>query len=413
MGKNVSIIGAGLAGSEAALILAENGYRIRLYDAKPTALLPVYGLSTYAELVCNNSLSPVAKNSPLGLLVAELRKMNSKLIEIAEGCQVNDFRYFAIDKKKFSNIVTKRLKVLGVELINKSIAELPVDDIVILATGPLTNDELIENVSSRFGVCDYHFSDASSVIVDIRSIDLSNNNIKMINSDLYAVNIPDSIFVDFCTQLCRAQERVSIHMIDESGVFDKCLSIERLAIKGIGDLRDARFTHSYQPGNCLLLRRENGLENGFIMVGCMTTMRYSDQRDIFSCLPGFRNLRIIKYGRMHRNTFFNSPQLINHFYKVRGEDVYVIGQLSGVDGYSPAISSGLVAALNIINGSKMPPFPRETMIGGLAHYVSNQEIVDFQPMCASFSLLKPSNNDEYFSRSMDALNEYKKTIKCI
>ena len=410
MHKSVSIIGAGLAGCEAALQLAQNGYRVKLYDAKPNMLLPAYSLSSFAELVCNNSLSPNNVESPLGLLVSELREMGSKMIEIAEKCRIEDMRYFAVDKKRFSFGVTQSLLSHNIQIINKSVTELPKDEHVILASGPLTNEKLIKNVAERFDIREYHFSDASSVIVDIESIDLKDPYITKINDDLYAVRIPDDVFIAFCNYINNVGCSNSTHSADADFNFEKCLSIERLAGISMTALKEARFTHPYQSGNCLLLRRENGLENGFILVGCMTTLRYTDQRTAFSLLPGFHNLSIIKYGRMHRNTFINSPQILDHFFKVKDKDVYIIGQLSGTDGYAPAISSGLVAAMRIIYRETIRPFPQETMIGGLAHYVSNGEIIDFQPMCASFSLIKSCGKASYFETSMKALKSFKDSL---
>jgi len=409
MYKTVSIVGAGLAGCEAALQLAKKGFRVTLYDAKPKVLLSTYSFPSFAELVCNNSLAPNSSDTALGLLVSELKVMGSELIAAAELCRIDDDKYFAVDKKKFSKTISQKLMESGVTIINETITTMPEDEIVILASGPLTNEVLIKDVSKKYGVNGYHFADASSVIVDITSVDLNNSNISRITDDLFAVNIPQEVFSVFCRMLKDFSAHSTSHGSKEIE-FEKCLSLERLAVKGDAVLSETRFHHPYQEGNCLLLRRENGLEKGYIMVGCMTTLCYSDQRSAFSILPGFNKVKILKYGRMHRNTFFNSPEILDCFYKVRNDNLYIIGQLSGTDGYAPAIAGGLVAALRIIKGEGIRPFPRETMIGGLAYYISNKEVIDYQPMCASFSLLKGSKTLDYYENSMKALKEYKKTL---
>ena len=410
MSKSVSIVGAGLSGCEAALQLSHNGFDVNLYDTKPSSLLDVYRLPTFAELVCNNSLSSSNVNSPLGLLTAELREMESRLIHIADYCRVDDERYFSLDKKKFSLAVTEELLSHKVNIVNKTVTCLPEDDYVVMASGPLTNEQLIKDVSIKYDINEFHFSDASSIVIDITSVDFSDKNIKRITDDLYAVRISDEVFSDFCNTLRNSLNDYSSHSVDKEVTFDKCQSIERLAEKGEDALRKTRFSHPYFSGNCLLLRRENALENGFIMVGCMTTLRHLDQQRAISVLPGFGNIRIVKYGRMHRNTYFNAPKILNSFFQVKNDNLYIIGQLSGTDGYAPAISSGLTAALKIVYGDNIQPLPQDTMMGALAHYVSNDNVVDYQPMCASFSLLKTSEGTDYCKNSLTELRAYKASL---
>lgn len=407
--RSISIIGAGLAGSEAALQLSKRGFRVRLFDSKPYNMLPAYKQSSFAELVCNNSFAPNSNDSPLGLLVSELREMGSEVIKIADKCRVDDHKYLAVDKQSFSNLVSKELVSRNIELVCKNVLCLPKDDIVIIASGPLTNEDLIKDISIRYNINGFHFSDASSVIIDISSVDLSNEHISKISNDLYMISIPENVFSSFFRMLNSFNETTSLSK-EDSVDYEKCLSLERLANIGERTLRETRFSNPYSNGTSLLLRRESALDNGFILVGCMTTLRHDEQKRVFSLLPGFEHLKIIKYGRMHRNTFFDAPKILDSFFMVRGEDLYIVGQLSGTDGYAPAIASGLVAALRIIYGEHMKPFPRETMIGGLSHYVSNREVVDYQPMCASYSLLYPSKGMDYHTASRNALLRYKEVI---
>lgn len=390
--NNVTIIGAGLAGCEAALQLASYGYSVCLYDLKPIELIEPYTFTTYGELVCNNSIGSIDEGTPIGLLLRELKLFGSKLLEIAERCRVDDPTFFAVDKRLFSQLITKELYKNKIKVINKRIDSLPHDDNVIVATGPLTDGLLISDLSSRFGIETFHFSDSSSPVVDIRTVDL-NNNVQKITDDLYAVSISIQDFQSFYEELLKKSNQNIIHSIDKNICYEKCQSIEQLAQIGKEELYLQRFKQDYSDKPCLLLRRENGLENGFILVGCMTTLRHSAQLSVFSRISCLKKCKFLKYGRMHRNTFLDAPRFMNEFFQIKGTNIFIVGQLSGVDGYAPAMASGMVAAMRIIYGDTMPPVPTSTMIGGLAHYISNEEVVDFQPMCASFALMDKINKD--------------------
>lgn len=386
--KSVSVVGAGLAGCEAAFQLASHGFKVKLYDSKPKIKLETYQLSTFAELVCNNSIGNLNRHTPLGLLVQELRSLGSRLITIAEKCRIDDPSFLAIDKIAFSQAVTNELRSCEIMLINKHLSEVPKDDYVVIATGPLTDENLIESLSNEYSIEGYHFFDASSPVVDIRTVNLSNKNIKKITNDLYAISIPTDTFRIFCEELIKHSAETATHPIDNTPNFEKCHSIEHIAMVGMNELYSKRFKHNYFDTPCLLLRRENAVREGFLLVGCMTTLRHSAQLAVFSLIPGLEKCKIIKYGRMHRNTFLNVPPILNDFFQIKGTNTYIIGQLSGIDGYAPAIASGWVSAMRIIHGDLMPQLPQCTMIGGLSHYVSNINVTDFQPMCASFALLE-------------------------
>lgn len=393
---NISIIGAGLAGCEAALQLSSYGHNVKIFDLKPTKLLPVYNYSTYAELVCNNSLGNIDTLTPLGLLLYELELFDSKLINIAKKCNVKDNMFFAIDKKRFSQMVTNELISNGVTIINKYMNHIPHDDYTIIATGPFTDSSILEELSNKYGLKHYYFSDASSPVIDIKSININNKKISKLSNDLYAVDFSDDLLNLFHEKLINSKRR---GCIDETIDFEKCQSIEKLAESGVENLVKTRLTYPNMDNPCLLLRRENGLENGFILVGCMTTLSHKEQKNVFSVLPGFEKVRFLKYGRMHQNTFLHSPGFLNGFYQINNSNVFVVGQLSGIDGYAPAISSGLVAALKIVYGDKLPIIPKQTMIGGLANYISNIKITDFQPMCASNALIDDYRcNQDYISK---------------
>lgn len=389
--NNATIVGAGLAGCEAALQLAKQGYNVTIFDSKPTEVLPPYNLTTYAELVCNNSLGNLDTQTPLGLLLAELKLLGSKTIAIADKCRVDDQTFYAVDKKVFSQTVTSELFKNNIKVINRQIDSIPEDDYVIIATGPLTNKALIEDLSQKYGINEYYFSDSSSPVVDITTVDINSSNVNKITDDLYAISISDLSFKLFCDELMNQSIQVTCHDNDMKVDFEKCRSIEQLAKLGIDVLYLKRFKYDYCNTPCLLLRRESALHDGFILVGCMTTLKHTGQLAAFRKIPELRNCKFIKYGRMHRNTFFFSPKILNEFFQIKGTNIFVVGQLSGVDGYAPAIASGLVAAMRIIYGNNMKSLPKSTMVGGLSKYVSNTCVVDFQPMCASFSLIEKTN----------------------
>lgn len=391
--NNVTIIGAGLSGCEAALQLADLQYNVRLYDLKPKELIEPYKFTSFAELVCNNSIGNVSEKSPMGILLKELKLFGSKMLEIAEKCRIDDPVFFAVDKKLFSQLVTEELCKKEVRIISKHIISLPCDDNVIIATGPLTDEFLISDLANRFGIEIFHFSDASSPVVDIRTVDLNDDSIQKITNDLYAISISTQDFQLFYEELVQRANQNIVNSIDKSINYEKCQSIEQLAQIGIDELYLQRFRHKYTVQPCLLLRRENGLENGFILVGCMTTLSHFAQLSVFSKIPCLKKCKLLKYGRMHRNTFLDAPKYMNEFFQIRGTNTFVVGQLSGVDGYAPAVASGMVAAMRIIYGETLPPIPTNTMIGGLAHYVSNRKVIDFQPMCASFALIDESDQD--------------------
>ncbi len=386
--KKVTIIGAGLAGCEAALQLARRGFDVFLYDQKNIINSDLYTLDTFAELVCNNSFGPSAIDSPLGLLLHELKMLDSELLKIADECRLIDNKNFAVDRHAFSQKVTNRIIKQGIKLRNERIDFFIDDHPLIISTGPLTDERLASEISIKYGVSQYNFSDASSPIFDINSIDLRDKRIKKRTNDLYEVYLDSECLERFYKKLCSSLNNNYSKIIDKEVNLKQCQSIEYIAKKGKHRLIEDKLTQPNINMPVLLLRREKALENSFLLVGCMTTLRQIQQKEVFSLLPGFKDCRFIKYGRMHRNTFFNSPEILNCFYQIRNTDTYLIGQISGIDGYAPAISSGMVSAFHIASNKKITPLPQKTMIGALARYVCNNNITDFQPMCANYALLE-------------------------
>ena len=385
MNKNITIIGAGLAGSEAALQLATHGFEVTIYDAKPVRL-DAYKLDTAAELVCNNSFGEFDLTKPSGMLLAELKMVQSEIIKIADKNALQDLRFLAVDVQTFSSAVSAALKEVGVTIVSKELQILPKARPLIIASGPLTNDSLAQNISNTFNINYSQFSDACCPIIDINTVDFKNPNIIKKSNDLYELVIDDVTFYAFYTALLQGSLSLSQHTLQEYD-FENICTIEALAKQGEDVLLQKRFI--VEDGKHILyLRRESAITNGFIIVGCTTMLNNSSQRVAFFTLPGLSDCKFIRYGRIHRNTCFKSPGHLDCFYNIIGTDVYLIGQISGIDGYSAAISSGYIAAQRILQGEALKPYSQNCMMGALARYVSNVKTTDYQPMGASFSLLK-------------------------
>jgi len=404
----VKILGAGLAGSEAALQLLHAGIPVEIYDIKPKKLLPVYQKDTYCELVCNNSLGSLSLSTPLGLLLSELEFLNSRVIGIAKKSMLKDTNTLSVDKTLFSNNVTSELKARGAKFHCECVQQIPDGhEPLIIATGPLTSKKLVTNIANQYNLKNYTFSDASSPVIDGSSIQYNDRQLQKLSDDLFVLNIPNDVFNTFFNSLLSLKSN-NHHSIDHSSKLFQCQTLEYIAKQGKTSLISSRFTYNGNDKPVLLLRRETALRDAFILVGCTTALRHKEQLALFSMLPTLQNVKFIKYGRQHRNTFFRTPGILNPFFQVKTQkrEIYIVGQLSGLDGYAPAIASGYIAARKIINKEKMKELPHETMIGALAKYVSDVNVVDYQPMCASFSLLQKNKQDIIKEDSLQSLSAY-------
>jgi len=408
--NSVRIIGAGLAGSEAALQLLNAGFSVEIYDVKPKKLLPVYQLETYCELVCNNSLGNINKLSPLGLLLSELEYLGSRVFDIAKKNMLKDTNAFSVDKKLFSRNITYELKKKGAKNFCEKLEKIPDDDTpLIIATGPLTSEDLITDIAKQCNLQNYTFFDASSPVIYGSSIKYDDLHMQKLSNDLFALNISNDEFDLFFNVLLNSGNNNS-HLIDKSNDLIQCQSLENLAKQGKDVLISNRFTYDGIATPSLLLRRETALNDAFILVGCTSALRHKEQLSLFSTLPALRKVKFIRYGRQHRNSYFKTPGVLDSFFQVKNKkrDIFIIGQLSGLDGYAPAIASGYVAARKIISKDMMGVFPCETMIGALSRYVADTSVVDYQPMCASFSLLSKDNLDITKEHSLQLLSAYMK-----
>ena len=403
----INVLGAGLAGSEAAWQIAQRGIDVRLYEMKPEKKTPAHSSDNFCELICSNSLKAARIESASGLLKEEMRRLGSMLMECADKCAVPAGGALAVDRNEFSSMVTQRLKAHPkIEVIGKEITDFPQDGITVVATGPLTSDAFADKIIKRCGGS-LHFFDAAAPIVTAESIDyehtFSASRYDKGGDDAY-INCPmnKEEYEAFHAALVNA-ERAPRHDVDVMNpkVYEGCMPVEILAGRGLDTLRfgpmkpvglrDPRTGH--RPWAVLQLRTENSQKTLFNLVGFQTNLRFPEQKKVFGMIPALKNAEYVRYGVMHRNTFLNSPGLLGADYAMLDDpELFFAGQMTGVEGYMGSAGSGLLAGINAarrFNGESSLILPRETMLGALANYISCSESKDFQPMGANLGILPP------------------------
>ena len=423
----ITIIGAGLAGSEAAYQIAKNGINVKLYEMKPQKFSPAHSNENFAEIVCSNSFKSNLHTNACGLLKEELRILDSLLIKIADETAVPAGQALAVDRALFSKRVTEKIKSMpNIEIINEEIGDkvhlkdLAEEGIVIIATGPLTSDKLSDEILQITGDDDLHFYDAAAPIVSKDSINMNiafwgdrydqerakeediedwKQRIKDVKKSDY-INLPMSKdeYENFWNELINA-EVVELHEFEKREIFEGCMPLEVMAKRGIdtlryGPLKPVGFTDprtGYRPYAVVQLRQDNSEGTIYNIVGFQTNLKFGEQKRVFSQIPGLENAEFEKYGVMHRNTYINSTKLLDNTYNFKqNTNIFFAGQKTGVEGYVESISSGLVSALNAINKfnniNTKTEFSELTMIGALAKYISTPN-EKFQPMNANFGIL--------------------------
>ena len=423
----ITIIGAGLAGSEAAYQIAKKGINVKLYEMKPQKFSPAHSNENFAEIVCSNSFKSNLHTNACGLLKEELRILDSLLIKIADETAVPAGQALAVDRALFSKRVTEKIKSMpNIEIINEEIGDkvhlkdLAKDGIVIIATGPLTSDKLSNEILRITGDNDLHFYDAAAPIVSKDSINMDiafwgdrydqerakeediedwKQRIKDVKKSDY-INLPMSKdeYENFWNELVNA-EVVELHEFEKREIFEGCMPLEVMAKRGIdtlryGPLKPVGFTDprtGYRPYAVVQLRQDNSEGTIYNIVGFQTNLKFGEQKRVFSQIPGLENAEFEKYGVMHRNTYINSTKLLDNTYNFKqNTNIFFAGQITGVEGYVESISSGLVSALNAINKfnniNTKTEFSELTMIGALAKYISTPN-EKFQPMNANFGIL--------------------------
>ncbi len=400
--RRINVIGAGLAGSEAALTLSKAGKKVRLFECKPIMRSPAHHSNDFGELVCSNSLKSDVLSTASGLLKAELRYLDCELLKIADEVKVPAGSALAVDREKFSEAVTKR--ILGdknIEIVHEVVKDFDGSDFTIIATGPLTLGALGKSIAEKLGD-GLHFYDAAAPVVSGDSIDYDS----AFTADRYGkgdgdyVNCPMNRveYEAFISALVTAECAV-LRDFEKSEIFEGCMPVEIMAKRGVdtlrfGPLRPVGFrdNEGVRPYAVVQLRRENTAGESFNIVGFQTNLKFKEQERVFRMIPALKNAEFLRYGVMHRNTFVNAPKTINrHFETLNYPNVYIAGQLSGVEGYVESIMSGLVAAKSVIariDGKPLPEFPRTTITGALCSYLETPNS-SFQPMNANFGLLPP------------------------
>ncbi len=410
MNAQVTIIGGGLAGSECALYLAKRGIKVRLFEMRPKKMTPAHNTGFLSELVCSNSLKSKKPENASGMLKRELELLGSSLIEIAHRCSVNAGDALAVDRDAFSRSVTKELEN-KLEIVREQITdidELNINDgIVVIATGPLTSEALMNSLKDWFETQELHFFDAVSPIIDAQSIDYS----KAFIADRYGEpdeegNIPEGDYVnclmdkDEYTQFYQALidgEVIPIKDFERKRLFERCQPIEEIARSGVDAMRYGPMKPvglidpktKKEPYAVVQLRKENQAGTMYNIVGFQTRLKWPEQKRIIRKIPGLQRSEILRYGVMHKNAYINSPLLLNEdFSSKKNENLFFAGQITGVEGYVESISSGHFVGMNIfnrLNHGENIAFPLETMMGGLFAYCSSAQ--DLKPMYANFGLL--------------------------
>ena len=427
--KVVKIIGAGLAGCEAAYQIAKRGIAVVLYEAKPDQKSAAHHTGDFAELVCSNSLKSLDQNTAHGLLKAELRLLDSLILTCAERCRVPAGGALAVDRELFSALVTKTIKENPlIQIVHGTVDSFTAEEPIIIATGPLTVGRLAEFIKAHFEG-NLSFYDAAAPIISGDSINKEcafiadrygkgNGNGDYINCPMTA----DEYYV-LINALVKA-ECVVLKDFEQGGVFEGCMPVEIMAARGrdtlrFGPLKPVGFIDpktSKRPFAVVQLRRENTSGEMYNLVGFQTNLTFSEQKRVFSLIPALQKAEYLRYGVMHRNTYINAPKILNrHFQAVKSPNVFIAGQLSGVEGYVESTASGLVAGIYmaaILNGIGFEELPDETMIGALAKYVTTPN-PNFQPMNSNFGILPPLDirdknlrKEAYAKRSLAALKDF-------
>lgn len=417
--KEVNVIGAGLAGSEACYQLLKRGYKVNLFEMKPVKFSPAHKNTNFAELVCSNSLKSNDVTSACGLLKEELRHLDSLVINIADSVKVPAGSALAVDRELFSQKITDKLKSFkNLNIIEGEVSSFDTTKPTIVATGPLTSDDLSKFLKNIFDDNYLYFFDAIAPIVDYDTIDFDNAFI----ADRYDKGTKDYIncpmnkeeYELFYNELVNA-EIVHLHEFENSKVFEGCMPVEVLAKRGIdalryGPLKPAGLTDPKTgrwPYACVQLRRETNNLDMFNMVGFQTNLTFKEQDRVFRLIPALKNVEFLRYGVMHRNTFINAPTILNRYYQVKKyNNIFVAGQLSGVEGYVESIASGLTCAINMdkfLNNQSLVDFTNYTMIGALSNYLETAEPKHFQPMASNMGILIGSTE-----RIKDKKLKYKK-----
>ena len=426
----VIVIGAGLAGSEAAWQLAQRGIPVELHEMKPEKMTPAHHSPSFGELVCSNSLRSDQLENAVGLLKEELRRCGSLIMACADAHRVEAGGALAVDREAFAAAITEQIRNHpNITVKEGEVTEIPPEGQVIIATGPLTSEPLSQDIGGLFPDSKYlNFFDAAAPLVTFESVDMDSAWF----ASRYDRGTPDYIncpmteeeYDAFWKELTTAQE-AEVHGFEDSGVFEGCMPVEVMARRGrdtlcYGPLKPVGLKDpktGKEPFAVVQLRKDNAQGSIYNIVGFQTHLKWPEQKRVFSMIPALKNAEFVRYGVMHRNTFLDSPRLLDRYYRVRTEPrVRFAGQVTGVEGYVESTASGCLAAMELareLAGKEPINFPRETAMGALALYISDESVVHFQPMNINFGLIpslgyrvkgKRNKNAELSKRALEALD---------
>ena len=427
--KQVTVLGAGLAGSECAWQLAKRGIPVRLVEMKPTKMTPAHTSEYFAELVCSNSLRSDELSNAVGLLKAEMRKLDSLIMRSADQNRVAAGGALAVDRVGFARTITEALEnCTNIEIVREEATEIP-SGTVVIATGPLSSDAIAVRIAELCHGDDLHFYDAVAPIVTLESVDLENaffaSRYDKGTADYVNCPMTKDEYLAFVSELVSAKE-APVHGFDDGGVFEGCMPVEVMARRGVDTLRygplkpvglvDPRTGKENYA--VVQLRRDNADGTLYNLVGFQTHLTWGEQKRVFSMIPALRNAEFIRYGVMHRNTYLNSPQLLDRYYRLRSDTrIRFAGQMTGVEGYVESAASGLLVGIETaadVLGLPHVDFPQETAIGALGLYISGGSVGDFQPMNINFGIISPlgyrvkgkrNKNAEISHRSLEIVDK--------
>ena len=436
----IKVIGAGLAGSEASYQLAKLGFEVELYEQKPVKFSPAHKSQNFAELVCSNSLKSNDLTNACGLLKEELRILDSVAIKTADEVKVPSGEALGVDRELFSQKITQKLKSMpNITIKNECVEEIDFNEPTIIATGPLTDGKLLENIKQKLGKDDCYFFDAVAPIVTKESLDAEKyfvaNRYDKGGADGDYINCPmtKEEYDKFYSEIINAKT-VELHDFENKKVFESCMPIEVSAKRGyktllFGILKPKGLVDpktDKMPYAVLQLRKESNFNSLYNLVGCQTNMTFGEQKRIFALIPALKNAEYVRYGVMHRNSYINAPKCLNKFYQSKEyPNVFVAGQLSGVEGYVESISSGLYSAINMANmlkGKEFVEFSNKTAIGSLASYIATANPNNFQPMNSNMGILSPltervKNKQERYKQlanlAIDAVKRWRNNVNFV
>ena len=427
--KKVTVLGAGLAGCECAWQLAKRGIEVRLFEMKPNKMTPAHSSEYFAELVCSNSLRSDELTNAVGLLKAEMRKMGSLIMESADANRVAAGGALAVDREGFSRYITDKIKsCTNIELVSEEATDFPEGELVV-ATGPLTSDALAEKLEKLCNCTGLHFYDAVAPIVTLESVDMDSaffaSRYDKGTADYVNCPMNEEEYKAFVKELVSAKE-APVHGFDDGGVFEGCMPVEVMARRGEETLRfgplkpvGLRDPRTGKENYAVVqLRRDNADGTIYNLVGFQTHLTWGELKRVFSMIPALKNAEFVRYGVMHRNTYLNSPQLLDRYYRLRSEPrISFAGQMTGVEGYVESAASGMLVGIETAARLlELEPvnFPQETAIGALGLYISGGSVGDFQPMNINFGIITPlgyrvkgkrNKNAEISARSLKIIDE--------